>query len=129
MPRVEYLDYEVVENRGWSLDSDDLFEKASDADLADDDFGSFEVSENTSILEGAEATGQEWPFLCRSGTCANCSAFLYEGEVDMDRQRILTDEETEKMDVRLTCISEPATDTVKIIYNAKEHEHLQRITT
>jgi len=31
--RVEFLDYEAIDDYGWSLDDDDLFRKASHADL------------------------------------------------------------------------------------------------
>ncbi|MFB6354176.1 MAG: ferredoxin, partial [Halobacteriales archaeon] len=29
MPTVEYLNYEVLDDHGWSLEDDDLFEKAA----------------------------------------------------------------------------------------------------
>ncbi|MDY7081629.1 MAG: ferredoxin, partial [Halobacteria archaeon] len=33
MAIVKYLNYEVLDDHGWSMDDDDLFEKAADADL------------------------------------------------------------------------------------------------
>jgi hypothetical protein len=45
-----------------------------------------------------------------------------ESEVEMDMQRIFSDEERK---VRLTCIGSPATDHVKLVYNAKHLDYLQ----
>ncbi|WP_020222308.1 ferredoxin Fer [Halarchaeum acidiphilum] len=125
MPTVEYLNYEVVSDQGWDIDDDDLFEKAADAGLDEEDFGDLDVPEGSYILESAEAQGYDWPFSCRAGACANCAAIIKEGEIDMDMQQILSDEEVEEKDVRLTCIGSPATDEVKIVYNAKHLDYLQ----
>lgn len=124
MAIVEYLNYEVVDEKEWSLDDDDLFEKADELDLDEEDYGNFEVDDGQYILEAAEAEGFEWPFSCRAGACANCAAVLKEGEVSMDMQQILSDEEVEDKNVRLTCIGTAETDTVKIIYNAKHLNYL-----
>jgi hypothetical protein len=43
----------------------------------------------------------------------------------MDMQQILSDEEVEENDVRLTCIGSPAADQVKIVFNAKHLDYLQ----
>lgn len=125
MPEVEYLNYEVLDDHGWSMDDDDLFEAAADADLSAEDHGSFAVNENEYILEAAETQGYAWPFSCRAGACANCASIVKQGEIEMDMQQILSDEEVEERDVRLTCIGAPATDEVKIVYNAKHLDYLQ----
>ncbi|GGM58299.1 2Fe-2S type ferredoxin [Halarchaeum rubridurum] len=125
MPTVEYLNYEVVNDQGWDIDDDDLFEKAADAGLDEEDFGELDVPEGSYILETAEAQGYDWPFSCRAGACANCASIVKEGEIDMDMQQILSDEEVEEKNVRLTCIGSPATDEVKIVYNAKHLDYLQ----
>ncbi len=125
MPTVEYLNYEVLDDHGWSMDDDDLFEQAADAGLDAEDYGELEVNQGEYILEAAEAQGYDWPFSCRAGACANCAAIAKEGEIDMDMQQILSDEEVEEKDVRLTCIGSPATDEVKIVYNAKHLDYLQ----
>ena len=87
--------------------------------------GSLEVNEGEYILEAAEAQGYDWPFSCRAGACANCAAIVYEGDIDMDMQQILSDEEVEDKNVRLTCIGTAETDEVKIVYNAKHLDYLQ----
>ena len=59
MPTVEYLNYEVLDDHGWEMDDDDLFEKAADAGLDNEDYGSLEVNQGEYILEAAEnARGQ-----------------------------------------------------------------------
>ncbi|MFB6165516.1 MAG: ferredoxin Fer [Haloarculaceae archaeon] len=125
MPTVEYLNYEVLDDQGWDIDDDDLFEKAADAGLDEEDYGTLDVNEGEYILESAEAQGYDWPFSCRAGACANCASILKEGEIDMDMQQILSDEEVEEQNVRLTCIGSPAADEVKIVYNAKHLDFLQ----
>jgi len=125
MPTVEYLNYEVIDDQGWDIEDDDLFEKAADLDLGETDHGSLEVAEGEYILESAEAQGYDWPFSCRAGACANCAAIVTEGEVDMDMQQILSDEEIEDKGVRLTCVGTPESDEVKIVFNAKHLDFLQ----
>ncbi|MFB6094350.1 MAG: ferredoxin Fer [Halanaeroarchaeum sp.] len=125
MPTVEYLNYETLEDEGWDMDDDDLFEKADGAGLDEEDYGELDVAEGEYILEAAEAQGYDWPFSCRAGACANCAAILKEGEIDMDMQQILSDEEVEDKGVRLTCIGSAAEDEVQIVYNAKHLDYLQ----
>jgi ferredoxin len=125
MPTVEYLNYEVVDDHGWDMYDDDIFQEAADADLADEDYGVLDVNPGEYILEAAEAQGYDWPFSCRAGACANCASIVLEGEINMDMQQILSDEEVEDKNVRLTCIGSAETDEVKIVYNAKHLDYLQ----
>lgn len=125
MPTVEYLNYEVVDENEWSLDDDDLFEKAADLELDEEDHGEFEVFEDEYVLEAAEREGFDWPFSCRAGACANCAAIIQEGSMEMDMQQILSDDEIDDRDVRLTCIGTAETETLKIVYNAKHLDYLQ----
>jgi len=125
MPTVEYLNYEVLEDHGWEMDDDDLFDKAADEGLDAEDYGTLEVNRGEYILESAEAQGYDWPFSCRAGACANCAAILREGEIQMDMQQILSQEEVDERNVRLTCIGTPETDEVRIVYNAKHLDYLQ----
>jgi len=52
--RVEFLDYEAIDDYGWSLDDDDLFRKASHADLDPAAHGRLLVHPDESLLEAAE---------------------------------------------------------------------------
>ena len=125
MPTVEYLNYEVLDDHGWSMDDDELFEEAAGADLDAEDYGTLEVNQGEYILKSAEAQGYDWPFSCRAGACANCAAIVKEGDIEMDMQQILSDEEVEDKNVRLTCIGSAETDEVQIVYNAKHLDYLQ----
>ena len=125
MPTVEYLNYEVVDDMGWEVDDPSVFEKAADEGLDEEDYGTIEVNRGEYILEAAEAQGYDWPFSCRAGACANCASIVVDGEIEMDMQQILSREEVEEKNVRLTCIGSPATDEVRIVYNAKHLDYLQ----
>lgn len=125
MPTVEYLNYEAVEDQGWNLDDEDLFEKAADAGLDEADYGTMEVPHGQFLLETAELEGYDWPFSCRNGACANCAAIEMDGEVEMDMQQILSDEEVEDNHVRLTCVSTVESEEAQIVFNAKHLEYLQ----
>ncbi|MFP4631989.1 MAG: ferredoxin Fer [Halobacteriales archaeon] len=125
MPTVEYLNYEVVEDEGWDVYDPENFEKAAEMDLDAEDYGEIEVFEGEYILEAAEREGFDWPFSCRAGACANCAGIIVDGDIDMDMQQILSDEEVEEKDVRLTCIGTPEGDDVKVVYNAKHLDYLQ----
>lgn len=122
---VEYLDYQVLEERGWSLEDDDLFERAAEADLGEDAHGTLEVEQGEYVLDAAEAAGQDWPFYCRVGGCVDCTAAVLEGDLEMDENRQLSDEEVEEKGFRLTCVGTPTTEAVKLVYNVKRHEELQ----
>ena len=122
---VEFLDYEVIEDQGWSLEDDDLFEKAAEADLATEAYGTMAVEKGEYILEAAESEGYDWPFYCRGGGCINCAAVLVDGEVEMDGNRSLSDEEVDEMNLRLTCVATPTTDEVQLVYNAKQLDQLR----
>ncbi|WP_238386886.1 MULTISPECIES: ferredoxin Fer [Natrialba] len=122
---VEFLDYEVIADNDWSLEDDDLFEKAAEADLTAETHGTMTVEKGEYILEAAEAEGYDWPFFCRGGGCINCAATLVDGEVEMEVNRSLSDEEVDEMNLRLTCVATPTTDEVKLVYNAKQLDQLR----
>ncbi len=116
--RVEFLNYDVLSDHGWSLDDDDLFEKASEADLAPEDYGRVLVKPRESLLEAAEERGFTWPYSCRGGACANCAVAVVEGEMEMPAGQILTPEFIDQ-GIRLSCISAPTTDEAKVVFNVK----------
>lgn len=117
--RMAYLDYEVAAEHGWELDDDDLFRNAADAGLDPDSYGRLLVQPGETILEAAEERGFSWPFACRGGACANCAVAVVEGEVEMPRNHVLSEEMVEE-GIRLSCISKPASERLKVVFNVKE---------
>jgi ferredoxin len=124
--RVEYLNYEVLADHGWSLDDDDLFEKAAEADLDPGDRGRFRVEERQSLLQAAEECGFAWPYACRGGACANCAVAVTEGELETPIGHILSSEMTDR-GIELSCIGIPATDELKVVYNLKHLPELDEL--
>lgn len=116
--RVEYLNYAVLDDHGWDLDDDDLFENASAAELDATDHGRFLVQPGESLLQAAENRGFAWPYACRGGACANCAVAVTEGELSMPVNHILPPEMVER-GIRLSCNGVPTTDELKVVYNIK----------
>ncbi len=123
-PLVEFLNFEVLDDRGWALDDDDLFEKAAAADLDTADYGRFYVEPNDTLLEAAERNEFAWPFACRGGACTNCAVAVVDGEMPSPASHILPPDLTEK-GIRLSCIAAPVTDDAKVVYNLK---HLPEVS-
>ena len=115
---VEYLNYEVLDDHGWELSDEDLFEKAATASLDDEDYGELRVEDNQSLLEAAEDDGHAWPFACRGGACTNCAVAVVDGEMPTPTNHILPQEMLDR-GIRLSCISSPVSDEAKIVFNVK----------
>ena len=124
--RVEYLNYEVIDDRGWSMDGDDLFERAADADLDPRDHGEFLVEPGETLLEAAENRGFAWPYACRGGACANCAVAVVEGEMTVPIDHVLSTEMTER-GIHLSCIGAPATAEMQVVYNVKHMPELDEL--
>ena len=120
---VDFLNYEVFDDYGWTLDDEDLFEKAAAADLDEADYGSFEVEGDETLLEAAEDSGFAWPFACRGGACANCAVALLEGELSQLVDHILSEEMLDQ-GIRLSCNGRPTTDEMQVVYNVKHRPDL-----
>jgi ferredoxin len=121
--RVEFLDYEAVVDYGWSLDDDELFRKAAQADLAPDAYGRLLVQPDESLLEAAERSGFAWPFSCRGGACANCAVYLAEGELSQPTDHIMPEDLAER-GFRLSCNGYPLTDELSVVFNVKQRPEL-----
>ncbi|SJZ33151.1 1,2-phenylacetyl-CoA epoxidase subunit PaaE [Sediminibacterium ginsengisoli] len=74
--------------------------------------------EGPSILDAALKNGADLPYACKGGVCCTCRAKLVEGEVDMDVNYGLEQEEIEQGFV-LTCQSHPRTERVVLDFDAK----------
>lgn len=115
---VEYLNYRAVVKNGWSVEDDDLFEKAAAAGLDDLDYGVMEIDRDETLLRSAEERGLKWASQCRSGTCNRCTAVLADGEAEMEMNLALSDEQVEEENMRLTCVCNPVSDDLRVVFNA-----------
>jgi ferredoxin len=116
--RIDYLDYEVLQEGGWQLTDEDLFEKAADADLGTERFGTFVIEPKETLLEAAERDGLVWPYACRGGACTNCAVAVIEGEMPMSSNHILPSSMTDR-GIRLSCLTAPTSQEAKIVFNVK----------
>lgn len=79
----------------------------------------FELArDEESILDAALATGADLPYACKGGVCTTCKAKLIEGEVEMERNWGLDEEELAKGFI-LTCQSHPVTSHVSVDFDAR----------
>jgi ferredoxin len=124
--RIEYLNYEILDDYGWSFTDEDLFEKAAAADLDPTDYGKFLSQPHESLLEAAENRGFVWPYACRGGACANCAVGVVEGELEMPVNTILPPEMIER-GIRLSCNGMPITAEMKVVYNIKHLPELDEL--
>lgn len=69
------------------------------------------------ILDATLRERADAPFSCTGGVCGTCRARVVGGEVRMDRNYALEEDEVEA-GYRLMCQSHPVTDTVEIDYDA-----------
>jgi 3-ketosteroid 9alpha-monooxygenase subunit B len=70
----------------------------------------------TTLLEHLESKGVKAPFSCREGECSACAVRLVEGEVRMDHNDVLEDEDLAE-GIRLGCQSHPLTEKVSVSYS------------
>jgi len=68
------------------------------------------------IVEVAQNQGIDVPFSCQGGVCRTCMALVKEGEVVMDENYALEDDEVENGFV-LTCQSHPRSPKVVLDYD------------
>ncbi|MGZ0746587.1 ferredoxin Fer [Haloparvum sp. AD34] len=116
--RVTYLNYTVLDDYGWAMNDEDLFEKAAAADLEHTDYGQFLAQPDETLLQAAENRGFAWPFACRGGACANCAVAVLDGELDMPVDHILPPEMLAR-GIRLSCGGRPITEELQIVFNLK----------
>ena len=69
-----------------------------------------------SIRDKALKTGADLPFACKGGVCATCKAKLLEGEVEMEVNYALEEDELEAGYI-LTCQSHPRTEKLIVDYD------------
>jgi curved DNA-binding protein CbpA len=123
---VEYLNYEALDDHGWGLEDGDLFGKAADAGLDEEDYGEFRVRPRESLLEAAERRGFAWPFACRGGACVNCAVYVAEGSMATRVDTVLP-EDLERQGFQLSCNGIPTTPELKVVYNVKHLPALEEL--
>ncbi len=69
-----------------------------------------------SVLDKALKQGADLPFACKGGVCATCKAKLLEGEVEMEVNYALEEDELEAGFI-LTCQSHPRTEKLLVDYD------------
>ena len=68
------------------------------------------------ILDAAMENGADLPFSCKGGVCATCKAKVIKGQVEMDMNHSLTEQEVTEGMV-LTCQAHPVSDEVEIDFD------------
>ncbi|MCL1667181.1 FAD-binding oxidoreductase [Elizabethkingia ursingii] len=85
--------------------------------IIDDDEYSFHLnSKKESILDKALKEQLPVPFACKGGVCCTCKAQVLEGEVFMEKNFALTEDEVERGFV-LTCQCHPTTNVLMLNYD------------
>ena len=74
------------------------------------------TADGENILDAAMDAGLDVPFSCKGGVCATCKARLLEGQVDMDLNHSLSEEEIAKGYI-LTCQAHPLSDKVVVDFD------------
>jgi ring-1,2-phenylacetyl-CoA epoxidase subunit PaaE len=79
----------------------------------------FELApDGPSVLDAALKAGADLPYACKAGVCCTCRAKLLEGEVRMDANYTLEDDEIAR-GFRLTCQSHPVTPALVLDYDQR----------
>ncbi len=85
--------------------------------ILDDEESSFELDHDGDvILDAALEEGLDVPFSCKGAVCSTCRAKLVEGEVEMEQNHALSEDEVEEGFI-LTCQSHPRSSKVVVDYD------------
>jgi ring-1,2-phenylacetyl-CoA epoxidase subunit PaaE len=84
--------------------------------ILDGDSHTLSLQRGEAVLDGASRIGIDPPFSCQSGVCTTCRAKLLQGEVEMENNFGLGEDEVEEGYI-LTCISYPKTPGVIVSWD------------
>ncbi len=74
--------------------------------------------EGMNILDAAQSVGADLPYACKGGVCCTCRAKLLEGNVEMEVNYALTEEETAAGFI-LTCQAVPKSERLVVSFDVK----------
>ena len=94
----------------------DLSGNTSITVILDEEETTYQMSQKELILNAALAQGLDAPYSCQGGVCSSCLARVTEGNAEMEKNTILSDEEVEE-GLILTCQAHPTTSAIKIDYD------------
>jgi len=97
-----------------SVENDTLSQVTVISDSSSTTFALSKIGEN--ILDATIELGADLPFACKVGVCASCKAKVMQGEVKMDVNHSLTEEEVQSGFI-LVCQSHPVSDEVTIDFD------------
>jgi len=84
--------------------------------LLDDEETTFEMDSKTTILTAALKEGLDAPYSCQGGICSSCLAKITEGNAEMVKNTILSEEEIND-GLILTCQAHPTSQKITIDYD------------
>jgi len=76
------------------------------------------AADGENILDAAISHGADLPFSCKAGVCATCKCKVIEGEVEMDLNHSLSDEEQARGMI-LSCQAHPTSSNVILDFDLK----------
>ena len=76
----------------------------------------FTMENDSNILDEALSNGIDVPYSCQGGVCLTCMGKVKNGNVEMEENGMLSDDEIDEGLV-LTCISKPASNEIIIDYD------------
>lgn len=75
-----------------------------------------QMTPGQTVLEAAEAAGLDPPWSCRAGVCSTCRCKVLSGEVEMDANHAIEDDELRDGYV-LSCQARPVAGPVAVSYD------------
>lgn len=120
------IHFELFHPPGQQQQVENSFTQQEDADKRskvsiklDGVYVNFDLRYNdASILDAALATGADLPYACKGGVCATCKAKLIEGEVQMDTNYALVQDEINAGFI-LTCQSHPRSENIVVDFDLR----------
>ena len=84
--------------------------------ILDGEKNDFTMENDSNILDEALSNGIDVPYSCQGGVCLTCMGKVKKGNVEMEENGMLSDDEIDEGLV-LTCISKPNSDEIIIDYD------------